>query len=76
MSLQTVDGIDNVFVVDFDTMPELPITWSTAEEEPYARSLDDAIRTGKITEPGKYGIVVSYIDDANFNYSLSKILEP
>lgn len=53
--LQTINGTE-VFVVDIVTMPELPITWSTAEEEPYARSLDHALRTGVITQPGKYGI--------------------
>lgn len=53
--LQTVDGLD-VYVVDFDTMPPLPITWDTAEEKPYAEALDNAIRSKMITEPGKYGI--------------------
>lgn len=55
--LQTVAGRE-VFVVDFDTMPELPIT-GVGEEEPYARALTAAIEDGVITEPGKYGIHVS-----------------
>lgn len=53
--LQEIEG-QLVYVADLKTMPELPITWETSEEEPYARCLDNAIRTGVITEPGKYGI--------------------
>lgn len=53
--LQTIAGTE-VFVVDLVTLPELPITWSNADEELYARALDHALRTGVITEPGKYGI--------------------
>jgi hypothetical protein len=73
-----------VYVVDFDTMPELPITGLTEEEAAYENSLEggsfpqgsfwtlarlfagrrityaealtDAIETGVIFEPGKYGI--------------------
>lgn len=58
--LQTVDN-RTVFVVDFDTMPTLPITWNTAEEEPYARALVAAIQDGVITKPGKYGIEITYV---------------
>lgn len=57
--LQTVDGRPNVYVVDFDTMPELPITWDEPEEELYARALHASIANEVITEPGKYGIVVT-----------------
>ena len=57
--LQTVDGYD-VFVVDFDTMPELPITWNNSEEEPYAKALQAAIQDGVIKEPGKYGIQIKH----------------
>lgn len=53
--LQIVDDKE-VYVVDLKTMPELPITWETPEEEPFAKALGAAILTGVITEPGKYGI--------------------
>lgn len=62
--LQTVDGRDDVFVVDFDAMPELPITWNTNEEKPYALALAHAIQTGQITKPGKYGIIIDPPVDA------------
>ena len=66
-----------VFVVDFDTMPELPITWSTPEEEPYAKAFDDAIRTGAIKQPGKYGIALDKIIDptVTLSYSIYTIKE-
>lgn len=57
--LQTVDGHADVYVVDFDIMPELPITWTRSEEAPYAMALDAAIRNGVVTEPGKYGITIN-----------------
>lgn len=65
MSLQTIHGV-TLFIVDFDTMPELPITWSTEEEMPYAIALGRAIENGQITEPGKYGISVD-IDTDTYN---------
>lgn len=77
MSLQIVDGTE-VFVVDLEALPELPITWSTAEEEPYAKALDHAIRTGVITEPGKYGIELEQAKsrvDPNSHYSIHSIKE-
>lgn len=54
---QVIDG-RKVFVVDFDVMPELPITWSNSSEEPYAKALGAAIATGVVVEPGMYGIEV------------------
>lgn len=57
--LQTVDGRE-VFVVNFDTMPDLPITFTTDEEEPYARALTKAIQDGVITKPGMYGIQIEH----------------
>ncbi len=56
--LQTVQG-KPVYVVEFDTMPELPIT-GIGWEAPYAKGLTEAILTRVITEPGKYGIHVDY----------------
>ncbi len=47
-----------VYVVEFDTMPELPIT-GEGYERPYAEALTAAIREGLITEPGKYGVHVT-----------------
>lgn len=73
--LQTVDGRE-VYVVDFDTMPELPITWETPEEEPYARCLTAVIEDKVITEPGKYGIEVKYDKEENEKfYSVYRIEE-
>ncbi len=56
--LQTVQG-KLMCVVEFDTMPELPIT-GIGWEAPYAKGLTEAILTRVITEPGKYGIHVDY----------------
>ena len=83
-------------VVDFDTMPELPITGLTEAEEKYdsllamargfvnrifdpnsktpgrtALALTNAIETGIITEPGKYGIHFTSPDD----YQIYKITD-
>lgn len=55
--LQKIDGIP-MFVVDLDTMPELPITGANSKERIYASALTDAIKSGQITKPGKYGISV------------------
>lgn len=56
--LQTIEGI-TVYVVDFDTMPELPITGRNETEGLYAEALTAAIQTGVIREPGKYGLEVN-----------------
>lgn len=85
-----------LYVVDFDTMPELPITGLTEGERvymtltgdlpghrdvtlvgltsriTYAQALTDAIETGVITEPGKYGID---LDRVNCKYEIYKITE-
>lgn len=71
--LQTIDGY-NVFVVDFKTMPELPITWSSPEEEPYAKALQAAIQDGVITEPGKYGIQIEHASPLS-TYTIHTIKE-
>jgi hypothetical protein len=71
--LQTVDGYF-VFVVDFDTMPALPITWNNSEEEPYARALQAAIQDGVITEPGKYGIQIEHKNQTT-TYTIHSITE-
>jgi hypothetical protein len=71
--LQVVDGHE-VFVVDFDELPQLPITWDKPEDEPYARCLDNAIRTGVITEPGKYGIAAVTVDGETV-YQIARIVE-
>lgn len=74
MALQMVDD-KIVYVVDFDTMPDLPIT-GTDVERPYADALTEAIRTGVISEPGKYGIHVDFTNfPLTFNWSAFKIKE-
>ncbi len=77
----------SVYVVDFDTMPEMPITWLTEGEKAYAlftgktgnshgstyaQALTDAIETGIITEPGKYGI---YLVPGTPRYEVYRINE-
>jgi hypothetical protein len=97
--MQTIDG-KRVYVVEFDTMPEMPITGLTeeeAQEDKYERFLDyfrlspinfalrcvrkqgdyawaltEAIKTGVITEPGKYGI---HIDTKANRWEVFKIIE-
>lgn len=71
--LQVIHGI-TLYIVDFDTMPELPITWSTEEERPYALALARAIHNGTITEPGKYGIAVHESED-KLDFSIWTIKE-
>lgn len=73
--LQTVDGVENVYVVDLKTMPRLPITWVRSEEAPYAMALDHVIRTGQITEPGKYGFTLD-ASAHNLTYKVARIIEP
>jgi hypothetical protein len=73
--LQVIDGTQ-VFVVDFDTVPELPIRWANDTEKPYAMALGAAIATGVITEPGKYGIEVgNYLPDVDLTYTIHTIIE-
>lgn len=43
------------YVVEFDELPQLPVT-GLGYERPYAEALTDAIVTGVITEGGKYFI--------------------
>lgn len=90
--LQVIGG-KTVYVVEFDTMPELPITGLTDEEQvykklttvpwlsladcrgkliTYAQALTDAIETGVITEPGKYGI---HLVPGTNDYEIAKIIE-
>ena len=91
--LQLVDK-KLVYVVDFDTMPELPIESLSKAERMYmnlvqfasgtlgslvvrdtkvlyARALTNAIETGVITEPGKYGI---YLGPSG-SYEIFKVVE-
>lgn len=55
--LQIIDKLE-VYVVEFDTMPTLPITGEGAEAI-YAEALTAAIQNGDIVEPGKYGVHVN-----------------
>lgn len=73
--LQTVDGRE-VFVVEFDTMPQLPIIWNTEEEKPLAEILQHAIQNEVIKEPGKYGLAIEPpIGDTSIHYSVYTIKE-
>lgn len=72
--LQIIDDKE-VYVVEFDTLPELPITWDNEDEMLYAIALGAAINDGIITEPGKYGIAIKRIDDDNMSYDISRIDE-
>ena len=56
--LQMVEG-EVGYVVEFDTMPELPITGAGMEGY-YAEALTQAIVTGTVTEPGKYFIIIDW----------------
>lgn len=69
--LQVIDGIP-MYVVEFDAMPELPITGRNRKERVYASALTSAILDGIITEPGKYGI---HVDKKRQNYCVHKITE-
>jgi hypothetical protein len=70
--LQTIEGKE-VYVVDFDTMPELPLRWETAEEMPYTQALALAIHNGIISEPGKYGIYIEVRDGETYWQALAII---
>jgi hypothetical protein len=72
--LQTIQGRE-VYVVEFDTVPDLPITWNTPEEEPYARALHIAIEGGLITEGGKYGIDVETSEGPKPIFNIFHIIE-
>ncbi len=58
MSIQNIRGVE-VYVVDFNVMPTLPIT-GEGEERAYAQALTSAIASGLIAKPGKYGIELTY----------------
>lgn len=85
--LQTIEG-KQVYVVVFEEIPELPITWEKPEERLYAEALARAIHSGYITEGGKYGIEivpggaeehrfwVKFDSDSNTKYVVYKIIEP
>ena len=61
------------YVVDFDKMPNLPIT-GVGIEQPYAEALTDAILKKIVKEPGKYFIVIGYNNTGTY-YEIAKIIE-
>ncbi len=71
--LQTIQN-RLVYVVEFNAMPKMPITWNTEEEKPYAIAFTSAIRSGIITAPGKYGIHLETKKDKD-TYNIFKIIE-
>ena len=72
--LQMIEN-DQYYVVDFDTMPELPVQGSTVREMLYAQALTRAIVDGVITMPGKYAIHVTVGDDMKIDYKIYAITE-
>ena len=73
--LHRIDGID-VYVVEFKTIPELPITpGADPELWPYADALSQAIQTNVITEGGKYGIHVVMTSPLSFDWKVFNIHE-
>lgn len=56
--LKTVNGRYG-YVVEFDDVPALPITYSKRNEKHYAQALAAAIHQKQITKPGKYMIVIT-----------------
>ena len=73
--LQKIDGRD-VFVVELTGFPveNLPITWNTEEERPYAIALDSAIKSGIVRSAGKFGIHVTESAEA-LTYNIYAIKE-
>lgn len=71
--LQKIEG-KLVYVVEFDTLPDLPITWEKPEEEPYARCLQQALEQGVITDPGKYSIKLEF-DGQGKKYVIYRVIE-
>jgi len=72
--LQTVAG-RQVYVVNFTGWPlDLPITWETEEERPYAVALTSAIKAGIVTAAGKYGIHLEHKNGKD-TYSIFQIIE-
>lgn len=69
--IQTVDGKEG-YVVEFEEVPVLPITYEKPEEEPYAMALAAAISKKLLTEPGKYMIVIT---DEGTNYEIFTLTE-
>jgi hypothetical protein len=63
-----------VYIVDFDTMPNLPIV-GTGIEQYYAEALTDALKNGKITEPGKYAISIDWTFGSERKYTIFKVIE-
>lgn len=72
MALQTVAG-KLVYVVDLETMPELPIT-GQGWEQPYAEALTKALVMKLITKPGKYGIHINF-ETTPIKWDVHKIIE-
>ena len=58
MGLQTIDG-QLGYVVEFEELPELPVTGTNRVKMVYAEALTDAIANGVITEGGKYFITIT-----------------
>lgn len=68
---QIVDGTE-LYIVDLKTVP-LPNTWGFGREQDYAAALNQAIITGVIREPGKYGIHLS--TDGTGRWNVYRIIE-
>jgi hypothetical protein len=71
--LQNVAG-HLVYVVEFDTMPELPIT-GLGIDRVYAEILTDAIQNRVITKPGKYALELTEQKAELFKYEVHSVVE-
>ena len=67
----------DLFVVELTGFPRenLPITWKTEEERPYAIALDSAIKAGLVTASGKHGVRVTIDYDGTVVYNVYQIIE-
>lgn len=74
MGLQTIDGKLG-YVVEFEELPDLPVTGTNRVEMVYAEALTDAITNGVITEGGKYFVTITTQVGFYARYEVARINE-
>lgn len=47
-----------VYIIDSENLPELPIRWVSDKERMYAQAITHNILNGTFKAPGKYGIEI------------------